>query len=65
MKVRKKTHSGSKKRFRITGGGKVKRGHSGAAHLLSKKTPKQRRKLRKSAIVESCDTKRLVKALNK
>jgi large subunit ribosomal protein L35 len=45
-----KTHSGAKKRFKITAGGKIKRAHSGAAHLKSKKSPEQRRRLRSSVI---------------
>jgi large subunit ribosomal protein L35 len=63
MKIKAKTHSGSKKRFKLTGTGKVKRGHAFASHLLSKKNPKRRRKLRSSAIVECGDMKRLRKLI--
>jgi len=35
-----KTHSGAKKRFRVTGSGSVKYKHSGARHILTKKTTK-------------------------
>ena len=35
-----KTHRGAKKRFRVTASGKVKRGHSHAGHILTKKTTK-------------------------
>ncbi|MFC2060889.1 50S ribosomal protein L35 [Elusimicrobiota bacterium] len=52
MRAKNKNHTGSKKRFKITGKGKVKRSHATAKHLMTKKSPKQRRKLRKSAIVE-------------
>ncbi len=65
MKKKNKTHSGTKKRFKLTAKGKIKRGHSRAAHLLSKKTPKKRRKLRSSALVEAGDKKRIIGALKK
>ena len=41
-----KTHSGAKKRFRVTGSGDVKYKHSGARHILTKKTTKRKRNLR-------------------
>ena len=44
-----KSHSGAKKRFSLTGTGKVKRGHQGKSHILSKKTTKRKRHLRKQA----------------
>ena len=40
-----KTHKGAAKRFRITATGKVKRGHSHARHILTKKTAKRKRNL--------------------
>ncbi|MDR0517993.1 MAG: 50S ribosomal protein L35 [Fibromonadaceae bacterium] len=42
-----KTHSGAKKRFRVTGSGNVKYKHSGARHILTKKTTKRKRNLRR------------------
>ena len=57
-----KTNSGSKKRFTLTGTGKVKRKHPYKSHILTKKTKKQNRKLTHIAIVASVDEKR-VKAL--
>lgn len=45
-----KTHSGSKKRFSITGTGKVKRTQAFKKHILTKKTAKRKRNLRKSAL---------------
>ena len=63
MKIKKKTHSGTKKRFKLTATGKIKRGHASASHLLTKKSPKQRRKLRKSALVHDGDKKRIIGAL--
>ena len=40
-----KTNSGAKKRFRLTGTGKVKRHHAFHSHSLTKKTKKQKRNL--------------------
>ena len=48
-----KTNSGAKKRFVLTGTGKVKRRH------LTKKTTKQKRNLNKVVIADACDTKRI------
>ena len=47
-----KTHRGAKKRFKVTGGGKVLRHHSMCSHILTKKTTKRKRRLRKSTEVE-------------
>ena len=49
---KQKTHRGAKKRFKITGGGKVLRHHSMHSHILTKKTSKRKRKLRKSTEVQ-------------
>ena len=57
-----KTNSGSKKRFVLTGTGKVKRRHAYKSHILTKKTKKQKRNLTHSAVITAVDTKR-VKAL--
>ena len=46
-----KTNSGAKKRFVLTGSGKVKRHHAYHSHILTKKTKKQKRNLDHSAIV--------------
>ncbi|MBO7098571.1 MAG: 50S ribosomal protein L35, partial [Bacteroidaceae bacterium] len=46
-----KTNSGAKKRFTLTGTGKVKRHHAYHSHILTKKTKKQKRNLDHSAIV--------------
>ncbi len=43
---KQKTHKGAQKRFKISGGGKVMRGHSMHSHILTKKTSKRKRKLR-------------------
>ena len=57
-----KTNSGSKKRFTLTGTGKVKRKHAYKSHILTKKTNKQKRNLTHIGLVASVDEKR-VKAL--
>ena len=57
-----KTNSGSKKRFALTGTGKVKRKHAFKSHILTKKTNKQKRNLTHIGLVASVDEKR-VKAL--
>ncbi len=50
-----KTHSSSKKRFSLTGTGKVKRAKAFKRHILTKKTTKRTRNLRKSAIVSDAN----------
>ncbi|MBQ7222468.1 MAG: 50S ribosomal protein L35 [Bacteroidales bacterium] len=57
-----KTNSGSKKRFVLTGSGKIKRRHAYHSHILTKKTKKQKRNLNHVAIVAPVDNKR-IKAL--
>jgi large subunit ribosomal protein L35 len=47
-----KTHRGAKKRFKVTSGGKVLRHHSMCSHILTKKSTKRKRKLRKSTEVQ-------------
>ncbi len=46
-----KTNSGAKKRFSLTGTGKIKRKHAYKSHILTKKTKKQKRNLTHVAIV--------------
>lgn len=55
-----KTVSGAKRRFRITGRGKVVRQSSGKRHGMIKKSPKQIRKLRGTTLVSAADS-RMVK----
>ena len=57
-----KTNSGAKKRFALTGTGKIKRKHAYKSHILTKKTKKQKRNLTHFTVVEAADTKR-IKAL--
>ena len=58
-----KTHSGAKKRFKVTGGGKVKARHAFTSHILEKKSPKRKRRLGNAAILDADDTKRVKQLL--
>jgi large subunit ribosomal protein L35 len=58
-----KTHSGAKKRFRITGSGKIKRFQANTSHLMRKKSKKAKLRLRDSALVSKADTKRVLHLL--
>jgi large subunit ribosomal protein L35 len=58
-----KTHRGAAKRFRLTASGKVKRGHSHARHILTKKTKKRKRKLDIDGLVADGDMKRVARML--
>ena len=57
-----KTNSGAKKRFALTGTGKIKRKHAYKSHILTKKTKKQKRNLTHFSLVATVDEKN-VKAL--
>ena len=48
---KQKSHRGASKRFKVTGTGKVRRHKSMKSHILTKKTTKRKRKLRKSTEV--------------
>ena len=48
-----KTNSGAKKRFTLTGTGKIKRKHAFHSHILTKKTKKQKTNLCHSALVDT------------
>lgn len=50
-----KTNSGAKKRFALTGTGKIKRKHAFKSHILTKKTKKQKRNLTHTGIVNTVD----------
>ncbi len=54
-----KTNSGAKKRFTLTGSGKIKRKHAYHSHILTKKTKKQKRNLDHFALVDKADVKRV------
>ncbi len=52
-----KTNSGAKKRFRVTGSGKIKRKKAFRRHILTKKSSKTKRQLRGGALVHEADEK--------
>lgn len=54
-----KTNSGAKKRFKLTGTGKIKRKHAYKSHILTKKTKKQKRNLTHIGLVDKADVKRV------
>ena len=56
---KQKTHKGAAKRFRLTSTGKVRRGHSGKAHILTKKSSKRKRKLRPQTEVSDAFAKQI------
>jgi large subunit ribosomal protein L35 len=58
-----KTHKGAAKRFRITATGKIKRGHSHARHILTKKTNKRKRYLDVDVLVADGDLERVRRML--
>lgn len=59
-----KTKKAAAKRFRVTGSGKLKRRKAYANHILTKKSPKRKRNLRKWALVSPSDEKRVKRMLN-
>ena len=60
-----KTHSGAKKRFSLTGSGKVKFKRAKMRHILTKKNAKLRRNLRKSSILSPQDARHVRTLLGK
>jgi large subunit ribosomal protein L35 len=60
-----KTHSGAKKRFKVTANGKVRGRHANLSHILGKKTPKRKRQLAKPAMLADADTPRVKRLLLK
>jgi len=58
-----KTNSGAKKRFTLTGTGKIKRKHAFKSHILTKKTTKQKRNLTHIGLVDKADEGNVKKML--
>ncbi len=59
-----KTKSAAKKRFKLTGSGKIKRKHAFKSHILTKKETKQKRNLTKMGLVHKSDMKSVKEMLN-
>ena len=60
-----KTHSGAKKRFRVTGKGKVMREQTNKRHLLEYKTSRRTRRLSQDVVVAPSDVKKVKKLLGR
>jgi large subunit ribosomal protein L35 len=58
-----KTKRAAAKRFKRTGTGKVKRRHNYKDHILTKKSPKRKRKLRKAGLIAKADLGRIARAM--
>ena len=58
-----KTISGAKKRFKLTGTGKIKRKHAFKSHILTSKTIKQKRRLTHIGLVDKADEVNVKKML--
>ncbi|MBT9132024.1 50S ribosomal protein L35 [candidate division NPL-UPA2 bacterium Unc8] len=58
-----KTKRGAAKRFQVTKRGKIKRGKAGTSHILTKKSPKRKRKLRKPGLIDKSDEKIIKKLI--
>ncbi len=59
-----KTNSGAKKRFRVTGSGKIKRAKAYHRHLLGRKAKGRKKELSKNAVVHPSDEHRIKRMLN-
>ena len=60
---KQKTHSGAKKRFKVTGSGKIMREHAGKRHLLERKPSKLTRRLTGEVEVSANDRSKIKKLL--
>jgi large subunit ribosomal protein L35 len=58
-----KTHSSAKKRFKVTGSGKVKRFQARTSHMMRNKSKKAKLRLRDGALVSKADEKRVKRML--
>jgi large subunit ribosomal protein L35 len=58
-----KTHKGAKKRFSVTGSGKIRRLRANKSHILTKKDAKRKRRLRRAAIIATRGETKVLKRL--
>jgi large subunit ribosomal protein L35 len=58
-----KTHSGAKKRFKISKNGKIIRGHAYKSHILNKKTTKRKRVLRQTTVTDQTNVAKIKKLI--
>jgi len=59
-----KTKAGAKKRFKVTGSGKLKRKHAFKSHILTKKSTKRKRNLTNTGLVHKSDEANIKRLLN-
>jgi large subunit ribosomal protein L35 len=62
---KQKTHSGAKKRFKVTGSGKIMKQGAGMRHNLEKKSSKLTRRLNREVVLAPADAKNIKKLLGK
>lgn len=58
-----KTHSGAKKRFKLSKTGKVIRAHANKSHILNKKTTKRKRGLRQTTVADKTNTAKVIRMI--
>ncbi|MDR1409203.1 MAG: 50S ribosomal protein L35 [Oscillospiraceae bacterium] len=58
-----KTHSGAKKRFKLSKNGKAMRSHAYKSHILNKKTTKRKRNLRKVVVADTTNQRQIHRLL--
>jgi large subunit ribosomal protein L35 len=61
--MKMKTHKGAAKRFKITGSGKIKRYRANKSHILTKKSAKRKRRLRRPSAISTRGEARNIKRL--
>ena len=61
--MKMKTHKGAKKRFKVTGSGKVRRYKAFKSHILTKKTSKRKRRLRQATVIKTNGETKVLKRL--
>jgi large subunit ribosomal protein L35 len=59
VKLKLKTHKGAAKRFKLSAGGKIIRGHAYARHILTSKPSKRKRKLDQTTTVSEADARKV------
>ena len=62
---KQKTHSGAKKRFKVTGSGKVTHEQANRRHLMEVKSSKRTRRLEADKVLSKADTKKVNKLLGR
>ncbi len=62
---KQKTHSGAKKRFKVTGSGKITHEQANRRHLMEGKSSRRTRRLDKDVVVSPADTKKVKSLLGK